>query len=199
MDIQNRSKRQDRPRKAEEMSIIYVLAKRFPFGISLDPRLVVPLSTSTFHDIQRVMGITGEEAAAYQRALHHYERSTAYLRAVALGGKRHSLWGEPLSDINQLERSEARKVLLKRGRWSNLHENLYRTRMGERNRLDSLPEYQQLREARQASHEERLAKWIERLHSAGFDDSDIARIQQHGINTKDLSETRQALDALHSV
>lgn len=196
MDISSRSRTREKQGHAQERAIIAVLAKRFPFGISLDPKLVLPLSTSTFSDIQRVMGIEGDEAEAYRRALHHYEAWTAYLRAVALSGKRYTLWGECLSAIPQIERSAARKKLIERGRWNEFHEKLYRTRMGQLARIDSLPEYESLRAAKQADHEARLAAWLERLHEAGFSDNEIALIQLHALSTTDLEATRQALDTL---
>jgi sRNA-binding protein len=171
-------------------AIIKLLVQRFPFGFSLEPKLIVPLSTNAFSEIVRVLRLQESELYEYRQALIHYQRSTAYLRALALGRRRRTLWGDAYSQpITPIDREEARSELLRRGRWSEKLEQVYRSKLGLWVKLEPT-------EKRRKAHELRKARWMAYLHTAGFSDEEIALIERHGINTKDLTETKSALKKL---
>ncbi len=172
-----------------DAAIVAMLARRFPSAISLDPPRVVPLSISIFDDLCREMRLEGNEAIACQRALDWYQNRTPYQRAVALGKKRHSLWGKPVSDISIEDRNAARALLLKRKSWSGRFENIYRSRIGHVVRLEPADG------SRRGNYDTRHAAWLERLRAAGFTDAEIEIIQRNRIDTDDLAETRRAVDS----
>lgn len=173
--------------------VLSELIARFPLAFSRNPRGVVPLGTNTLSEISRVLGIDGIDLEPYRTALDIYQRSTAYITVVALGRKRRTLWGGKFPAlIPPVDRERARAELQRRGVWSEDLEHHYRSKIGHFVQLESNSPSAQ-------SHDERHAKWVGRLHGAGFTDADIAIIQQQDFNnTDDFDATRRKLEEFRS-
>ena len=184
---QSRARTSPQTAEAERCRALHELIRLFPFGLSLNPKLVVPLGTNTLSEISRVLRIEGEQLEPYRRALGVYKCSTAYLTAVALGKKRHTLWGEKFpAHIPPVDREKARAELQRRGEWSDFLEHIFRSKIGHFVQLES-------NSPSRRTHNERYQRWIGRLQAAGFTDDDISRIESEGIQTEDLEEVRRLL------
>lgn len=171
-------------------AIINLLVQRFPYGFSVDPRLVVPLGTNVFSEVIRVLQLRESEIREYRQAILFYQNRSSYLRALALGKRRRTLWGDVYPQpIPPVDREKARSELIRRKQWSEKWEHIYRSKLGHWIKFEPT-------EAKRKSHESRKARWVEELHAAGFSDRDIALIQQNDISTENLEETKRALNKI---
>lgn len=173
-------------------AVIDILVERFPMGFSNEANEVRPLNGSALFDIARTLNISDRDIETYRRALAYYQRRPAYLIAVAFGKKRRSIWGEKFANSTPpADRVAARDKLIRRNLWNDALEQIYRSRIGH---LVDLPPLRATPRPSELTHNERKARWIERLQAAGFCDADIARIESGNLQTDDLAETRHALD-----